>query len=140
MSYSGSVIVERTFKWLLPIFAFLWLSPLWSGPCPLFEQFRIPFTQGLIIPSLIEIGMLILQIIFSINTCKYGSPYCGPSWCRGPWYEQFWIYIISDSFRVNMTYHGSVVVKKILKWSHPIFAFFVIISHLKKAWPFIWKI
>jgi hypothetical protein len=28
-----------------PIFAFLKLYPLWRGPGPLFEQFRIPFTQ-----------------------------------------------------------------------------------------------
>jgi hypothetical protein len=29
-----------------PIFAYLWLSSLWRGPSPLFEQFWIPFTQG----------------------------------------------------------------------------------------------
>jgi hypothetical protein len=37
-----------------------------------------------------------------------------------------------------MTYSGSVVLeKKISKWPHPIFAFFVIISPLKRTWPFI---
>jgi hypothetical protein len=42
----------------------------------------------------------------------------------GPWCEQFWFYIISESFHVNMTYFGSVVLeKKIFKWTHPIFAF-----------------
>jgi hypothetical protein len=46
-----------------------------------------------------------------------------------------WIYIISESFHVNMTYSGSVVLeKKIFKWSHPIF---VIISPLKRTWPLI---
>ena len=31
-------------------------------------------------PSLIEIGLLVLEkIFFNINICKYGFPYCGPS-------------------------------------------------------------
>ena len=31
-------------------------------------------------PSLSEIGLLVLEkIFFNINTCKYGFPYCGPS-------------------------------------------------------------
>ena len=43
---------------------------------------------------------------------------------RGPWCEQFWIYILSESFHVNMTYFGSVVLeKKIFTWPKPIFAF-----------------
>ena len=31
--------------------------------------------------SLIEIGLLVLEkkIVFNVNTCKYGVPYCGPS-------------------------------------------------------------
>jgi hypothetical protein len=45
MSSSGSVVLEKKiFKWLHPIFAFLWLSPLWKGPGPWFVQFWIPFT------------------------------------------------------------------------------------------------
>jgi hypothetical protein len=45
---------------------------------------------------------------------------------RGPWLQETWIYIISESFHVNMTYSGSVVLeKKIFKWPLPIF---VIIS------------
>jgi hypothetical protein len=59
----------------------------------------------------------------------------------GSWCEQFWIYIISESFHVNMIYSGSVVLeKKIFKWPHPIFCIFVIISHLKRTLPFIWTI
>ena len=30
---------------------------------------------------------------------------------------------VSESFHVNMTYSGSVVLKKIFQWPHPIFAF-----------------
>jgi hypothetical protein len=44
MTYSGSVVLVKIFKWPHPIFAFLWSYPLWRGPGPLFEQFRIPFT------------------------------------------------------------------------------------------------
>jgi hypothetical protein len=82
MTYSGSVFLEKKiFKWPHPIFAFLWLSPLWRGPGPFFEQFRVPFTQEWFMPSLIEIGLLVLEkkIYFNISICKYGFPYCGPS-------------------------------------------------------------
>jgi hypothetical protein len=58
MSYSDSVVLE-IFKLPHPIFAII---SLWRGLGPLFEQFRIPFTQGWFIPSLIEIGLLVLQI------------------------------------------------------------------------------
>jgi hypothetical protein len=36
----------------------LWLSPLWRGTGPLFEQSTIPFTQEWFVLSLIEIGLL----------------------------------------------------------------------------------
>jgi hypothetical protein len=43
----GPVVLEKKiFKWPHPIFIFLWLSPLWRGPGPLFEQTWIPFTKG----------------------------------------------------------------------------------------------
>ena len=43
----GPVVLEKKiFEWPHPIFTFLWLSPLWRGPGPLFEQTWIPFTQG----------------------------------------------------------------------------------------------
>ena len=40
------MVLEKIFKWPNPIFTFLWLSPLWRGPGPLFEQTWISFTQG----------------------------------------------------------------------------------------------
>jgi hypothetical protein len=40
-----------------------------------------------------------------------------------PWFEQTWMNIISESFPVNMSSSGSMVLQKIFKWSHPIFAF-----------------
>jgi hypothetical protein len=72
MTYSGSMVLEKKiFKWPHPIFAFLKLSPLWRGPGPLFEQFRIPFTQGWFMPSLIKIGLLVLEKIFKNFQCIF---------------------------------------------------------------------
>jgi hypothetical protein len=36
---------KKIFKWSHPIFTFLWLSPLWGGPGPLFEQTWIPLNK-----------------------------------------------------------------------------------------------
>jgi hypothetical protein len=59
-----------------------------------------------------------------INTNEYGFPIVVPLDPWGPWFEETWIYIISESFHVNMTYSGSVVLeKKMFKLPHPIFAF-----------------
>jgi hypothetical protein len=63
MTYSASVVLENTIlEWPHLIFAFLQLSPLWRGLGLLLEQFRIPFTQGWFMQSLIEIGLLVLEI------------------------------------------------------------------------------
>jgi hypothetical protein len=74
---------------------------------------------------LIEIaGWLWRRLFFDINIGKYGFPYCDPSWATRPWFEETWIYIMSESFHVNMTYSGSVVLeKKIFKCPNPIFEF-----------------
>jgi hypothetical protein len=74
--FSGS---GKDFEWPHSIFAFLWLSPLWRGPDPLFEAFRVTYTQGWFVPTLIEIGPLVLKIFFNVNTCRNGFPYCGTS-------------------------------------------------------------
>ena len=65
----------------------------WKGTGHLFEQFRFPFTQGWFVPSLIEIGLMVLEknSFFNISTCKYNLPYCDPS---QPWFQQTWIYVI----------------------------------------------
>jgi hypothetical protein len=68
LTYFGSVVLERKIlKWPHPIFAFLWLFSFWREPGHLFEQFRIPFTQWWLIPSLIKIGLLVLEKIFKTN-------------------------------------------------------------------------
>jgi hypothetical protein len=110
-----------------PNFCILWLSPLSRGPGPLFQQFRIPFTQEWFVPSLIEICQLVLEkkTSFSVQTqVNMVFPKVAPPDPRGPWFEESWLYIISESFRVNMIYSGSVVLeKKIFKWPHHILAF-----------------
>jgi hypothetical protein len=81
MSSSGSVVLEKKIlKWSHPIFAFLWLSPLGKEPGPSFQQSLILFTQEWFVPNLTEVGLLVLEkIVFNVNACKYGFPYCGPS-------------------------------------------------------------
>jgi hypothetical protein len=65
VTYSCSVVLkEKKFQLPRQIFAFLLLSPLWTGPGPLFEQFKIPFTQRWFVPSLMEICQLVLEKIF----------------------------------------------------------------------------
>jgi hypothetical protein len=78
------------------------------------------------------------DFFFYINISEYGFPYftVAPPDPQGPWFEKkTWIYIISESFQVDMTYSGSVILKilKIFKWTHPIFA---IISPLKSNLEF----
>ena len=51
-------------------------------------------------------------------------PIVAPSDPRGPWFVQTWIYIISESFHVNMSFSGSVVLeKKIFEWPTPFLHF-----------------
>jgi hypothetical protein len=71
MIYFGSVILEKIFKWPNPTFAFFWLFPFWREPDSLFERFRIPFTQGWFVPSLIEIGLLVLEKVFKNVQCSF---------------------------------------------------------------------
>jgi hypothetical protein len=68
------------------------------------------------LPSLIEIGLLVLEkkTVFNINVKKYSFPYLAPPDPRGQWCEQVWIYIISASFPVNTTYSCRVVLKKMI--------------------------
>jgi hypothetical protein len=62
------------------------------------------------------------KIFFSIWThASMFSPIVAPPEPWGPWCEQFWIYIISESFHLNMAYSDSVV-QDIFKWPRPIFA------------------
>ena len=52
---------RRFFKFPQCIFTISQLSPLWKWWVPSFEQTWIPFTQGCFVPSLVEIGQLVLE-------------------------------------------------------------------------------
>ena len=49
------------------------LSPLVKGKCPSFEQTLIPSTQGCFVPSLVEIGSVILEMKILKNAVKVVS-------------------------------------------------------------------
>jgi hypothetical protein len=59
------------------------------GPGPLFEQFRIPFTKELFVPSLIEIGLLVLEKIFKMLSVFLLLCYYLPLGRMLPSFEQF---------------------------------------------------
>jgi hypothetical protein len=57
---------EEDFKCPHPIFAFLWLSPLWKGPGPWFVQFWIPFYLRMICTKIRGWGQLLSLITITI--------------------------------------------------------------------------
>ena len=58
----GSVVLEKKiFEFRQCIFAISLLSPLGEGWGPSFEQTWICFTQGYFVPSLVEIGQVVLE-------------------------------------------------------------------------------
>ena len=58
----GQVVLEKKiFKSCQFIFIIFKLSPLWEGRGPSFDQTWIPFTQGYFVPSLVEIGPVVLE-------------------------------------------------------------------------------
>ena len=63
---------EDYFKFCQYIFAISLLSPRWKGRGPSYEQIWIPLTQGCVVPSLVEIGPVVLEKkIFKF--CQYIS-------------------------------------------------------------------
>jgi hypothetical protein len=121
--------------WITPPYLciFVIISP-WRGSGPLFGQTCIPFTQGRFVPSLIEIGKLVLKKIFK-HYFQYhmlnGFPYRGSIRSSGTMMWTTWICTLSGSFHVNLSFSDLVVLEnKIFKWPHPIF---VIISPYKRT-------
>ena len=57
----GTVVLEKIFKFCQRVFVISKLSPLGKGRDPLIKQNRIPFTQGRFVPSLVEIGPVVLE-------------------------------------------------------------------------------
>jgi hypothetical protein len=123
MTYSGSVVLEKIFKWPHPICAITCVSSISRGPGPLFEL-GFPLPKDYLYQVWLKLSCLFwiffqykhMQIWFSL---LWLHPTPG-----APWSEQIWIYMISESIhvQVNMTYSGWVVLE-ISKLPHPIIAF-----------------
>ena len=58
----GPVVLEKIFKSCqLFFFIISQLSPLWKERGPTFEQTLIPFTKEYLVPTLVEIGPVVLE-------------------------------------------------------------------------------
>jgi hypothetical protein len=115
MTYSGAVVLEKKiFKWPHPIFAFLWLSPLWRETGPLHEQFRIPISYGWFVPILIEIGPLVVEKkIFKKFQCIFTLLLLSPLGERqSPSFEQFRIPSPQEWFVLSLVKIDPMVLKK----------------------------
>jgi hypothetical protein len=113
LNYFGSVVLEKK-QIQLPhsILAFLCLYPLGREPSPSCRQFFILSTKGWLVPSLIEIGPLVLEknFFFNINMVI--------------WFSLLWPFpTLAESFHVNISLSGSVVLEKIFKWPQLIFTY-----------------
>ena len=110
-----------------PYFAFSWLSPLWRGPGPSFEQTWSSFTQGWCVPSLIEFGQLVLEKkTFNIFQCNFTLLLLSPlGEGQSPSFEQTWMPYPQGWFMSSLVKIGPVVLeKKIFKWPHPFLHFY----------------
>jgi hypothetical protein len=124
---------------------FLWLPPLWRGPCPLFVPFWIPFTQGWFVPSLNEIGLQVMEktIFFQYKRMQIFSllwplPTPGTMICTNlnlhyirklSWkYELLWL---SASWEITQPHFCSFVIISPLKWTRP---FICTILNLHQVW------
>ena len=64
----GQMVLEKKIlKFLQCIFGISWLSPLGIGCGPSFEQTWIPFTQEFFVPTLFEIGPVVLEKMIKIR-------------------------------------------------------------------------
>ena len=106
------------------IFAISLLSPLGEGWGPSFEQTWIHLTQGYFVPSLVEIGSVVLEKnIFEFRQCIFTISLLSPlggGW--GPSFEQTWIHLTQGYFVPRLVDIGSVVLEEnIFKFRQCIF-------------------
>ena len=90
------------------------ITPLGNGRGPSFEQTWIPFIQGCFVPSLVEIGSVVLEKkIFEFCKCIFTisllSP-LGEGW--GPSFEQTWIPFTQGYVVPSLVKIGPVVLEK----------------------------
>jgi hypothetical protein len=62
---SSSLEEKKNLKWPQPIFTFLWLSPLWRLPSPLFDKIQFPSPKDNLYQA-IEFDLLVLEKILKI--------------------------------------------------------------------------
>jgi hypothetical protein len=143
ISFSGLVILKnKIFKWLSPIFAPLWNIPPLKRTWP-FISTNLNSFHARMICTKIEIDHLVLEknFFFKINTCKYSFPYCGPIWPTGImiWTNLNLHYVRKLLCTSKLFWHSRHWEKRTF-FNEPTLFFFLIISSLKRTWPFIWTI
>ena len=115
----GQVVLEKIFKkqFFNVYFLFPQLSPLRKGHGPSFEQTWIPFTQGCIVPSLVEIGQVVLEkkIFKNFVNVFYYFIIISP-WKRGrPFICRNLNFLHSKMLCAKFGWNGSVVLEKKVK-------------------------
>ena len=92
---------------------FVIISP-WKRAVPLIWKIWIPITQGCFVPSLVEMGPVVLEKkIFKVRQCIFAISWFSPlgKW-RDPSFEQTWIPITQECFVPSLVEIGSVVLEK----------------------------
>ena len=117
---------RRRFLYFVNVFSPFcnYISPLEKEQGPSFEQTWIPFTQGCFVPSLVEIGSVVLERkFFKICQCIFAISQLSPlGKGQGPSFEQTWIPFTQGYFVPSLVKIGPVVLeKKIFKFRQCIF-------------------
>jgi hypothetical protein len=87
---------------------FSWLSDL----ALYLNNLEFPIPKDDLYQVWLKLASWFSRIYFFRHKHEYGFPYHHPSQPQGIMILKTWIYIISESFHVNMNYSGSVVLKK----------------------------
>ena len=92
------------------------LSPLWAGCGPSFEQTWIPFSQECSVPSLVDIGPVVLEKILKSCQFIFIISQLSTLWeGRGPSIEQTWIPFTQVYFVLSLVEIGLMVLEKKMK-------------------------
>jgi hypothetical protein len=137
MTYSGSVVLEKIFKWSHPIFC------IFKNYLP-FEEYLNNLEFPLRKDDLYQVWLTLAywfwrrRFFFNINICWHGFPYCGPS--RPPGIMIWRILNLHYIRKLSCKYElfGLSGSGEGIWTTPPHFCTFVIISPLMRTWPFIW--
>jgi hypothetical protein len=108
LSFSDPLVLEKIFEMTSSFFLHFWLSPFWSGA---FNKFWIPFTQGKFLPSLNEIGWMVLvkKIFKKFSVFLLFCYYLPLGW---PSFEQFWVPFTKKLLVPTLLKIGPTVLEK----------------------------